>query len=72
MEEIVPGYNEARESLLAKIQEPMEMYLLCKLKIAQFRAGQIRHPAIERELKESLMIHALEIDKVLLKDIENQ
>jgi len=71
MEEIVPGYNDAKESLLAKIQEPMEMYLLCKLKIAQFRAGQARHPAIEQELKENLMIHAREIDDVLLRDIES-
>lgn len=70
MKEIVPGYNEAKESLLAKMQEPMEMYLLCKLKIAQLRAAQTKHPAIEHELKENLMIHACEIDEVLLKDIE--
>lgn len=72
MEDIVPGYMDAKESLLAKLEEPIEMYLLVKLKLAQIRAGSQRLPAIEQELKENLMIHAREIDEILLQDIENQ
>lgn len=66
MEDIVPGYNEAKESLLAKMEGPMEAYLLTKLKLDEFRRDR-RQPAIEKELKENLLIHAREIDEVLLK-----
>ncbi len=72
MEDIVPGYNEAKESLLAKMEGPMEMYLLTKLKWGQFRSRGNRQPAIEKELKENLLIHAREIDEILLQDIESQ
>lgn len=72
MEDIVPGYMHAKESLLAKLEEPIEMFLLVKLKLAQIRAGGQRHPAIEQELKENLMIHAREIDETLLQEIENE
>lgn len=71
-QEIVPGYNDAKESLMAKLEEPMQMYLLVKLKLAQLRAGQPKNPQIAQELKENLLIHAREIDEQLLKDIENQ
>jgi hypothetical protein len=71
-EEIVPGYSDAKESLLAKIEEPMQMYLLTKLKLMQVLAGQPKNPSIAQELKENLLIHAREIDEALLKDIENQ
>jgi hypothetical protein len=72
MEEIVPGYNDAKKSLMAKLQEPLEMYLLTKLKLAQVLTGQPKNPSIAHELKENLLIHAREIDEQLLKDIENQ
>ena len=72
VEEIVLGYNEAKEFLLEKMQEPIEMYLLVKLKLAQLRSRGDRQPAIEKELKENLLIHAREIDGILLQDIENQ
>lgn len=72
MEEIVPGYNYAKESLMAKLQEPLEAYLLTKLKLKQFLSGKPYNPAIAKELRENLMIHAREIDEQLLKDIENQ
>jgi hypothetical protein len=71
MEDIVPGFNEAKESLLAKLEEPINMYLLVKLKLAQFRdRGDAYY--IKKELKENLMIHAREIDEILSQDIENQ
>lgn len=72
MEDIVPGYMDAKVSLLAKLEEPIEMFLLVKLKLAQIRAGGQRIPAIEQELKENLMIHAREIDEKLLQEIENE
>lgn len=72
MEDIVPGYTEAKDTLMAKLEEPIQMYLLCKLKLAQLRASGLKQVGIERELKENLMIHAREIDERLLQDIENQ
>lgn len=72
MEDIVPGYNEVKDTLMAKLEEPIQMYLLCKLKLAQLRAGASKHPAIEREFKENIMFHAREINERLLQDIENQ
>jgi hypothetical protein len=71
-QEIVPGYNDAKESLMAKLEEPMEMYLLVKLKLEQLKKSQSKHPVIEQELKENLLIHARQIDEALLNDIENQ
>lgn len=72
MEDIVPGYMDAKQSLMAKLEEPIEMFLLVKLKLAQLRAGQSKHPQIERELKENMLRHAREIDERLLNDIENE
>jgi hypothetical protein len=72
MEDIVPGYNAAKESLMAKLEEPMEMYLLTKLKLQQVLAGQPKNPSIAQELRENLLIHAREVDQQLLQDIENQ
>lgn len=71
-QEITPGFIDAKQSLMAKLEEPIEMYLLTKLKLQQIINGGHRMPSVEQELKGNLMIHAREIDEILLKDIENQ
>lgn len=70
-EEIVPGYIEAKQSLMAKLEDPINMYLLAKLHIGLFMGRDDGH-YIQREIKENMIIHAREIGEILLKDIENQ
>lgn len=69
--EIVPGFNDAKESLMAKLEETIEMYLLTKLKWAEFREGEHKSPAIAKELKENLYTLASKIEVVIKSDIEN-
>ena len=46
-EEIIPGYSEYKESLFEKLMEPMDMYILCKLKQEQLRMRDGHAPTKE-------------------------
>lgn len=65
MEDIVPGYTEYKESIFAQLAEPLDMYVLCKLKLQQLRLRGYPNPSSEEEIKKQLLASKEEINNIL-------
>lgn len=68
MEDIIPGYQEYKDSLFAKIMEPLGMYMLCKLKLQQLRLRGYPNPSSEEEIQKQLLASKEEINNILSQE----
>lgn len=66
--EPVPGFNELKDSLLAKLEEPINNLILCKMKLDQYRNSVHKNLAIEEQIKSQLNHEAEYIGKILTID----
>lgn len=68
--EIVPVFMTEKESLLAMIEEPLNQYLLARMKRRQLIQRKIE--AHVPEVIKSMEFHAAQILLLLTQDIENE
>lgn len=68
MENIIPGYTEYWDSVFAKIQEPLDMYVLCKLKLQQLRLRGMPNTESETEILKQLVASKDEVIRLLSED----
>lgn len=68
MEDIIPGYTEYKDSLFAEIMEPLDMYILCKLKLQQIRLRGMPSPEAEQEILKQLVAAKEEVSRILKED----
>lgn len=66
--EQIPGFNEYKESLLAKIEEPLTQYILCRMKLDQYQQSSSRTISVEEQMRSHLNFHADYIAKSLIID----
>jgi hypothetical protein len=67
MDEIIPGYNEYKESLFDKMMEPLNDYILCKLKIDQLKRRGNYHPTKEA-IDQQMMAAKDRIAEILIQE----
>lgn len=64
-EEIITGFNGERDSLLARLEEPISQYVLCRMKLDQLRQRRPEASEAERQMVDNMNLQALDIFKAL-------
>lgn len=64
--------EQLQDSIFEKIMPVLDEYMMCKLKLQQFRQSSERFPGIEQEIKYNIQYHAKIIEQMIIQDAENQ
>jgi hypothetical protein len=64
--------EQLQDSILEDIMPALDAYILSKLKLQQFKQFGKRSLSIEQDLKNNILFHANEVQRIILQDAEKQ